>query len=606
MDPNKINGLEGALSAVYRAALKLRSLQKLCQMDGVRTCSLSSALQSHGRNVGPGGKISKEEVGACLQRLFQGVSQDPPYQMTPEAIEHTTRLLFKLFDREQSGFVSLRSMEVVLIALSGDSLSAKHAALFQLAMSCSEEQDSSTVSQSGLRTVLEDLSQVPVVVQESHVFGRVDTAVQSCFQEILDGRVPEEHFLCWLRTEPQLLLWLSTLSKVSASEAVVHRVRCHTCKAFPIIGLRYRCLKCLNLHLCQTCFLAQRGTRKHKPSHPVLEYCTQPSLRESLASLAHHVQEKFKKRRFGRREAETRSAVCIPETLNGAQLRSSTPALTQDNSTEPKANFETTTSRPRVESKAMQTDTSLQTQEKTLLFKQDLYQTQMALRDLQREKRQLQKQFQVWTSSAQSEHNTLKNKCCQMEAAVEVLVHHNQNLQEELLRVQQMLEALTKEEEDNYVSDIKHPKAEKMVYNPSQTEIKTASAFSHEEGTAQTSHKVSGQSTENVVAQKPSRLSEWHPLDENQELKPYEDSTLWQDSHPGRENQNSSDSFVEQEAQLFDLVQRLKSSLTLNQQRGSISVPQGELLVAAEVVRSSISQLVSAVSLCSPPCIQTL
>ncbi|MFT7818038.1 dystrotelin [Arapaima gigas] len=634
MDPKTIDGLEGALWTVYRAVSKLRSLQRLCQMDIVRMCSLSSSMRALSSAVGPEGKATEVDVRACLQSLLQDVSQDPALQTTPAAIEHTIRLLFKLFDREQSGFVLLRSVEAVLIALSGDSLSAKHTALFQLARSCSEDQDKhiGAVSPSGLRALLEDLSQVPVVVQESHVFGQVDRAVASCFQGILDGRVSEEHFLCWLRSEPWLLRWLSTLSRVSATESLVHQVRCHMCKGFPIIGLRcvcvymstvhsgilgtstkpvlhlrYRCLKCLNLHLCQTCFLAQKGTRKHKASHPVLEYCTQPSLRESLASLAHHMRQKFKKRHSSRREADTMDALCTAETLNGAQLRlSSMPALTQDNSTEHKAHFETIPSQTRMESKAMQTDTSPQPQEKILLFKQDLHQTQMALRDLHQEKRQLQEQFQVCISSAQSEYNLIKDKCCQMETAMEVLAQHNQKLQEDLLRVQQTLATLSKEEEDTCVSETKILKQENEVYNFSQLELQISSASSQEEGKAQTDHKVSGQSTEKATALKPSKGSGWCPLDENLESEPHQDTLLQQESNIGREEQNNSDSFVEQEAQLFDLVQWLKSSLSLRQQRGSVSAPRGELLVAAEGVRSSISQLVSTVGLHKPCSSQTL
>lgn len=38
---------------------------------------------------------------------------------------------------------------------------------------------------------------------------------------------------------------------------------------------RFRCVKCVNVHLCQSCFLTDRQTRKHKRQHPVLEFCTQ-------------------------------------------------------------------------------------------------------------------------------------------------------------------------------------------------------------------------------------------------------------------------------------------------------------------------------------------
>lgn len=34
-------------------------------------------------------------------------------------------------------------------------------------------------------------------------------------------------------------------------------------------------MKCVNVHVCQSCFLTDRQTRKHKTHHPVLEFCKQ-------------------------------------------------------------------------------------------------------------------------------------------------------------------------------------------------------------------------------------------------------------------------------------------------------------------------------------------
>lgn len=42
-------------------------------------------------------------------------------------------------------------------------------------------------------------------------------------------------------------------------------------------GFRYRCMRCVNVHVCQSCFLTEKHTRKHKLHHPVLEFCTQVS-----------------------------------------------------------------------------------------------------------------------------------------------------------------------------------------------------------------------------------------------------------------------------------------------------------------------------------------
>lgn len=104
--------------------------------------------------------ISQQSLNQSLEQLFQGVLQKLQAQEVQEATEQTARLLFKLYDRwkkhlpiqlasiyiyiymhsvysglddtfcrEKTGFVLLRSVEVALIVLSGDTLAAKHKGL---------------------------------------------------------------------------------------------------------------------------------------------------------------------------------------------------------------------------------------------------------------------------------------------------------------------------------------------------------------------------------------------------------------------------------------------------------------------------------------------
>lgn len=56
---------------------------------------LGSALWA----VGDLGNLSEESLKQSLEQLFQGVLQKLPVQVVPEAIEQTSRLLFKLYDR---------------------------------------------------------------------------------------------------------------------------------------------------------------------------------------------------------------------------------------------------------------------------------------------------------------------------------------------------------------------------------------------------------------------------------------------------------------------------------------------------------------------------
>uniref|UniRef100_A0A4W5RB97 EF-hand domain-containing protein n=1 Tax=Hucho hucho TaxID=62062 RepID=A0A4W5RB97_9TELE len=126
MDMDSIEGLNEVRPAVYRTAMKLRSLQKLCHMHVVTLRELIPALHSLGGAWDTGAGLSEQEVMQCINRMFQSVSQEVPGQVSAEAPEQTCRLLYRLFDRGQTGAVCRRSVEAALISLSADTLSAKH------------------------------------------------------------------------------------------------------------------------------------------------------------------------------------------------------------------------------------------------------------------------------------------------------------------------------------------------------------------------------------------------------------------------------------------------------------------------------------------------
>ncbi|XP_038575375.1 dystrotelin-like [Micropterus salmoides] len=186
----------------------------------------------------------------------------------------------------------------------------------------------------------------------------------------------KEHVLSWLKSEPRLLLWLPTLHRLAVSQKVNHAVRCHTCKTVPITGLRYRCMKCVNVHLCQTCFLTDRQTRKHKAQHPVLEFCTQPTWKESLSSLVHSARNNLLPRRFTQREADkTRILMWAEsgETPNSAPPPSDVPtrlaasAVCHSPSSDRDVSHDALVQPPRrsFSSKALQTDEETPTHQVT-------------------------------------------------------------------------------------------------------------------------------------------------------------------------------------------------------------------------------------------------
>uniref|UniRef100_A0A8C1H0B5 Dystrotelin n=1 Tax=Cyprinus carpio carpio TaxID=630221 RepID=A0A8C1H0B5_CYPCA len=624
-----IEGPNEVRSAVYRAALKLRTLQKLCQMHLVSLQDLRPVLNTLSSSGEPVIGLAQEDVQQHLEDLFQSISHELPDEAVPEATNQTTRLLFKLFDREHTGVILLRSVEAALIALCGDTLSAKQRALFRLAESYSGNQksDRGSISRNALKILLEDLSQVPAVVQENHVFGQAEAAVCSCFNGVNSARVTEGHFIGWLQSEPRLLLWLSTLYRISVSEAVQHRVRCHACKAFPITGLRYRCLKCLNVHLCQSCFLTEGRSRKHKPSHPVLEYCTQPSWKESMASLASSARHALVPR-HARREAERKRALRAGSSAE-LQYSAPSPALQSvadpDMHNAPEISLTATPAAVPVESKGLQTEETELPQRETAILQKDLSVTQKAMRDLQRDKWLLEKEFQVWRVAAQSEHDSLEDTCTELKTMMEALNQHNQHLEEEVDRVRHMLCVRDRDqlridihshsdlqpEHDDSISekDWTHPGCLKPQDSSSEEEQVQEGKEAYQEGRIEVDEETLYDVSENIFTnlddteedvRTASEQQEEVEEEELQEELPHKTQNLSllhrsMSDLALEEHSDSDDSEMDEEEELCELVQRLRNELSLYTATGSVSLQKEKLMSAAEGVRDSVSHLVTSV-----------
>ncbi|CAK6981597.1 dystrotelin [Scomber scombrus] len=404
MDPDNIEGLNEIRPSVYRTAMKLQSL---CNLEGVLVRHISAALLTVGgaNQLTVGGAnqqqdvvMSREEVMLFLTRMFLSVSQEVPGHVTAVVPEETCSLMFRMFDRAQGGCVSSRSLRAALICLSSDSLMVKYRALVSVAASWS-----ASVSRSSLRCLLQDVSQVPAAVQEEAVFGSVEAALRMCFNGVLTPSASEEHVLSWLQSEPRLLLWLPTLYRLSVSKNVSHSVRCHTCKTLPISGLRYRCMKCVNVQVCQTCFLTNTHTRRHKTHHPMLEFCTQPTWRESLSSLVHSARHALLPRRHTQRGANSRELVCV-ETQNRAPPPSNASIQLADSDVRHSPSVSHDASVPPLRSsssKALQTEGVTPPEASALVSD---------IRNLQRDKWLLEQQLQAWQLTVQSEHGILEDR----------------------------------------------------------------------------------------------------------------------------------------------------------------------------------------------------
>ncbi|XP_042369353.1 dystrotelin [Plectropomus leopardus] len=572
-------------------------------VDVVAVRHITAALRSQ-QEV----ELNRQEVTRTLNRMFHSVSQEVPGHVSVEAPEETCSLMFRLSHRCDSGLISAASLHTALIALSAESLLGKYRALVSVA-----EGGSGSVSRSGLRSLLQDLSQVPTAVQEEGVFGGVEAAVKSCFDGVLTPTARGEHVLSWLQSEPRLLLWLPTLYRLSVSQSVTHSVRCHACKTLPITGLRYRCMKCVNVHLCQSCFLTNRQTHRHKTCHPVIEFCTQPTWRESLSSLVHSACHALLPRRSTQREADRRRGLMWAE-----------PEETQD-STQPPSDAPTRLAASAVShgqvrpptcslsSKALQTDEDTPTQQlkASVLLKE--------VKDLHRDRWLMEEQLQAWRLTVQSEHGILEDRCSQMEVTMETLRDHNLRLQRALTHALNKMEA--QEHDKNPPQSLDQENMEK-VENEENAERENSTVVSDSEGETEEEEEELLKTEDDwskEELQTPSPTMHQHTRlshDIHYEEEGEESATGWslcrpialQDGPEEAEPQDDDTCLSEEEQDedcgtcspeelLQETVERLKTVMERDRwtERETGERRRAELVVVAEQVGDCIERLVDAV-----------
>ncbi|XP_013410971.1 dystrophin-like, partial [Lingula anatina] len=282
--------------AAYRTAIKLRFLQKRLKLDLITLPMISRAFDDHGWSSSQDSVITCGELETVIMDIFYKTRRGKPGSLT---IEQSTEILLNwllnMYDIHRTGYVRVISAKIAMVALCSARLAEKYRYLF------SQLSDyDNTISRKRLGLFLHDLLQVAELLNECLPFGgmaAIGAAIDSCFSMSRSTTGVEEFsFLDWMLLEPQTLVWLPTMHRMAAAESVKHESKCNICKEYPIIGFRYRCLKCFNYDLCQQCFLTGRVAKKHKLTHPIEEYCLATTSKEDTKAFVKTVRNNLSKR----------------------------------------------------------------------------------------------------------------------------------------------------------------------------------------------------------------------------------------------------------------------------------------------------------------------
>ncbi|XP_054182613.1 dystrophin-related protein 2 isoform X1 [Homo sapiens] len=282
--------------SAYRTAMKLRRVQKALRLDLVTLTTALEIFNEHDLQASEH-VMDVVEVIHCLTALYERLEEERGILVNvPLCVDMSLNWLLNVFDSGRSGKMRALSFKTGIACLCGTEVKEKLQYLFSQVANSGSQCD-----QRHLGVLLHEAIQVPRQLGEVAAFGgsNVEPSVRSCFRFSTGKPVIEaSQFLEWVNLEPQSMVWLAVLHRVTIAEQVKHQTKCSICRQCPIKGFRYRSLKQFNVDICQTCFLTGRASKGNKLHYPIMEYYTPTTSSENMRDFATTLKNKFRSKHY--------------------------------------------------------------------------------------------------------------------------------------------------------------------------------------------------------------------------------------------------------------------------------------------------------------------
>uniref|UniRef100_A0A915DFH9 ZZ-type domain-containing protein n=1 Tax=Ditylenchus dipsaci TaxID=166011 RepID=A0A915DFH9_9BILA len=287
VDEMRVKDFDSIRFATYRTACKLRFVQSRTNVHLVDIWNMIESFRENGLNAMPITaqlKISRLEL--LLTSVFHNLNKRLPTTQhidTDRSISMLLSFLLGVYDRQHLGRLTIFAIKVGLATLSAGKLVDKLRYIFSQISG-----PSGLMEYEKFADYLQQVLALPTAVFEAPTFGFSESALAQCFKR--DEQVTLNHFLDVLMGDscPPCLMWLPLLHRMASVEHVYHPVVCDACQVRSFTGFRYKCQRCTNYQLCQSCFWRGRTSQSHSNEHEMKEYW---SYKSPTKQLAHSIQK---------------------------------------------------------------------------------------------------------------------------------------------------------------------------------------------------------------------------------------------------------------------------------------------------------------------------